>query len=76
MSEVQHAHAGAACEGDFSRGAPQEGVPAGASLHDARTRKRPGWPFLYFNEDGRWYCNRAKRRSNADMAGDLGEAKW
>lgn len=54
--------------------APPERPPA--SILDAPTRRRPDWPFLYFNEDGRWYVNRAKRRSKAAEATDLGEAKW
>lgn len=54
--------------------APPEREPA--SIFDAPTRHRPNWPFLYFNEDNRWYVNRAKRRSNAAQAADLGEAKW
>jgi hypothetical protein len=47
-----------------------------ASIFDAPTRHRPNWPFLYFSEDNRWYVNRAKRRSKAAEAADLGEAKW
>lgn len=76
LSEVRATHASLAGEGNPHGYEAQEGVPAGAPIHDARARHRPHWPFLYFNEDGRWYFNRAKRRSKADMANDLGEAKW
>jgi hypothetical protein len=34
------------------------------------------WPFLRHCEDGRWYLNKAKRRSRAAEVKDLGEAKW
>jgi hypothetical protein len=34
------------------------------------------WPFLWHVQDGRWYLNKAKRRSRADEVKDLGEAKW
>lgn len=49
----------------------KSGVPANAVVH-----RRANWPFFLSREDGRWYVNRAKRRSKADEAQDLGDAKW
>jgi hypothetical protein len=34
------------------------------------------WPFLLHVQDGRWYLNKAKRRTRADEVKDLGEARW
>lgn len=38
------------------------------------------WPFLLHVQDGRWYLNKAKRRTRAEEAEakvkELGEAKW
>jgi hypothetical protein len=38
------------------------------------------WPFLLHVQDGRWYLNKAKRRTRAEelnqQANQLGEAKW
>ena len=47
-----------------------------SSPANAVVYRRANWPFLYTCEDGRWYLNRAKRRSRADEAQDLGDAKW
>ncbi len=42
--------------------------------------KKGCWPFLWHIQDGRWYVNKAKRRSRADEAEakvkELGEATW
>lgn len=38
--------------------------------------RQPSWPFLLERRDNRWYLNRARRRSRADAAADVGEAKW
>ena len=72
MSDLQRLDESAS----HSRNAPQEGMCESASLHDARVRHFPNNPFLYVCEDNRWYLNRAKRRSKADEAQDVGEAKW
>lgn len=72
MPDMQRLDEGAA----HPRDAPQEGVCEPAPLHDARVRHFPNNPFLYTCEDGRWYVNRAKRRSKADEAQTLGDAKW
>jgi hypothetical protein len=34
------------------------------------------WPFLLHVQDGRWYLNKAKKRSQAEDLNQLGEAKW
>ena len=42
-----------------------------------RPAPRPGWPFMHVRlADNRWYLNKAKKRSRADEAKDIGEAKW
>ena len=45
-----------------------------------RAVKKGCWPFLWHIQDGRWYVNKAKRRSRADEAEakvkELGEATW
>lgn len=55
---------------------PQEGMCEPSPIHNARSVRRLWWPFYYFQEDGRWYVNRAKKRSRADQAADIGEAQW
>lgn len=76
MPDMQPEDRSPAGAGDAQRDEAQAGMPAGAPLHDARARQFPYNPFLYVCEDGRWYLNRAKRRSRADVAQDLGDAKW
>ena len=59
-------------------------VEDGGSLPQARVREpaqvqyernpNPNWPFLFHIEDGRWYVNRSKRRSQYQQAQDVGEA--
>ena len=45
-----------------------------------RAVKKGCWPFRWHVQDGRWYVNKAKRRSRADevkaKANQLGEATW
>jgi hypothetical protein len=45
-----------------------------------RAVKKGCWPFLWHIQGGRWYVNKAKRRSRADEAEakvkELGEATW
>lgn len=45
-----------------------------------RAVKKGCWPFLWHIQDGRWYLNKAKRRSLADeveaKVNQLGEATW
>ena len=76
MSDLQPEDRSPASAGDAQRDETQAGVPPGAPLHDARARQFPYSPFLYVCEDGRWYLNRAKRRSKAADAQTVGEATW
>jgi hypothetical protein len=41
-----------------------------------RAVKKGCWPFRWHVQDGRWYVNKAKKRSQADEVKHLGEAKW
>ena len=45
-----------------------------------RAVKKGCWPFLWHIQDGRWYLNKAKRRTRADeveaKVNQLGEATW
>lgn len=45
-------------------------------LDEAVPRPIPNWPFLLYNLDNRWYLNKARRRSAAEVAADQGEARW
>ena len=48
-----------------------------APLQHVGTCHRPNWPFKFFSQDGRWYLNRAKRRSTAvEAQQEVGDALW
>lgn len=42
-----------------TKGSPR--VRAGPSIRGAKTKRKPGWPFLHYEEDGVIYYNPAPR---------------
>lgn len=60
------------CQGD-ERNPPSPGVCERPPIQYARNPDK-WWPFLFSLRDNRWYVNKAKQRSKAEQAQDVGDA--
>lgn len=72
MPEVQQEDQGAGEEGHQAPPPVRERT----SILDARIRRRANWPFFYYQENGRFYVNKAPRQKKIDVVSDVGEARW
>lgn len=60
------------CQRD-ERNPPSPGVCERPPIQYARNPDK-WWPFLFSLRDNRWYVNKAKQRSKAEQAQDVGDA--